>query len=108
MADEETAEVVQVGEGAFDLPAFAIAPQRASTLQGGAAPPTEMGTDQFDPTSRQPLAQALRVALRAATVAVQRFNFLASSGMGWAQLLQLADVDRGARHSRRRSCSCNF
>ena len=30
MADEETTEVAQVSKGAFDLPAFAIAAQRAS------------------------------------------------------------------------------
>lgn len=61
MADEETTEVAQVSKGAFDLPAFAIATQRAAILQGGAAAPTAMRTDQLDPACRQPLAEALRV-----------------------------------------------
>jgi hypothetical protein len=61
MADEETTEVAQVSKGAFDLPAFAIATQGASILQGGAPPPAAMRTDQFDPACRQPLAEALRI-----------------------------------------------
>ncbi len=61
MANEETAKVAQVGKGAFNLPAFAIAPQRASILQGGTAAPTAMRADQFDPACRQSLAEALRV-----------------------------------------------
>jgi hypothetical protein len=66
MADEETTEVTQVSKGAFDLPAFVIAPQRAAILQGGAAAPTAMGTDQLDPACGQPLAKTLRV-VRAVT-----------------------------------------
>lgn len=61
MADEKTTEVTQVGEGALDLPASAIAAHGASILQGGAAAPTAMGTDQFDPACRQPCPKALRV-----------------------------------------------
>ena len=61
MADEETTEVAQVGEGAFDLPAFAIAAQGTSILQGGATAAPAMRTDQFDPACRQALAEALRV-----------------------------------------------
>jgi len=61
MADEEASEVAQVSKGAFDLPAFAIAAQRASILQGRAAASTAMRTDQFDPACGQPLAEALRV-----------------------------------------------
>jgi hypothetical protein len=61
MADEETTEVTQVSKGAFDLPAFVIAPQRASILQGGAAATTAMRTDQFDPACRQPCPEVLRV-----------------------------------------------
>jgi hypothetical protein len=61
MADEETTEVAQVSKGAFDLPAFAIATQRASILQGGAPPPAAMRTDQFDPACGQPGPETLRV-----------------------------------------------
>ena len=61
MADEEPTEVAQVSKGAFDLPAFAIAAQRAAILQGGAATPTAVRTDQFDPACRQPGPEALRV-----------------------------------------------
>jgi hypothetical protein len=61
MADEKTAEVAQVSKGAFNLPASAIAAQGASILQGGAAAPTAMGTDQLDPACRQPRAEVLRV-----------------------------------------------
>ncbi len=49
MADEETPEVAQVSKGAFDFPAFVIAAQRASILQGGTTPPRAMGTDQSIP-----------------------------------------------------------
>ena len=61
MADEETTEVAQVSKGAFDLPAFAIATQRASILQGGAAAATAMRTDQLDAACGQPGAETLRV-----------------------------------------------
>jgi len=52
VADEETAKVAQVSEGALDFPALAIAPQRASVLKGNstAAP---MRTDQLNPTGRR-------------------------------------------------------
>ncbi len=43
MTDEETTEVAEVSKGAFDLPAFAIAAQRASILQGGATAPRRCG-----------------------------------------------------------------
>ncbi len=55
MADEEATEVAQVSEGAFDLPAFGIAAERASILRGRAR------TDQLDSACRQSLAKALRV-----------------------------------------------
>jgi hypothetical protein len=60
VADEETAKVAQVSEGALDFPAFAIAPQRASVLKDNstAAP---MRTDQLNPTGRQALTEALGV-----------------------------------------------
>ena len=61
MADEETTEVAEVSEGAFDLPAFAITAQRASILQGGAAAATAMRTDQLDPACGQPFPEALRI-----------------------------------------------
>ncbi|MDQ3315394.1 MAG: hypothetical protein M3505_12370 [Verrucomicrobiota bacterium] len=61
MADEKATEVAQVREGALDLPASAIAAHGASILQGGAAAPTAMWTDQLDPPCGQPDSEALRV-----------------------------------------------
>jgi len=60
VADEETAKVAQVSEGALDFPALAIAPQRASVLKDNstAAP---MRTDQLNSTGRQALTEALGV-----------------------------------------------
>jgi hypothetical protein len=60
VADEETAKVAQMSEGALDFPALAIAPQRASVLKDNstAAP---MRTDQLNPTGRQALTEALGV-----------------------------------------------
>ncbi len=61
VTNEETAEIAQRGEGALDLPAFAIATQRASILQGGAAAAVAMGTNQLDAACGQPLAEGLGV-----------------------------------------------
>jgi hypothetical protein len=61
MADEKATEVTQVREGALDLPASAIAAHGASILQGGAAAPTAMRTNQLDPPCGQPSPEALRV-----------------------------------------------
>ena len=60
MADEEAAIVAQVSEGALDLPAFAVAAQRASVLQLNFAAPA-MWTDQLNTSGGELLAQPLRV-----------------------------------------------
>jgi hypothetical protein len=73
MADEETTEVTQVSKGAFDLPAFAVAAQRASILQGGTAAAPAMRADQFDPARGQPCPEALRV-VSAVTWATSRIE----------------------------------
>ncbi len=61
MANQEASVVPQVSEGALDFPASAIAPERASILQGRAATPTAMGTDQLDAAGGQTLPPPLRV-----------------------------------------------
>jgi hypothetical protein len=61
VADEKTTKVAQVRKGALDLPASVIAAHGASVLQGGAAAPTAMRTDQLDSPCGQPDPEALRV-----------------------------------------------
>lgn len=57
----QAAKVVQPGEGAFDDPTFAIAPQMATILCGRSGAAFAMGRYQQGPASQQPPAQPIAV-----------------------------------------------
>jgi hypothetical protein len=50
---EQSAKVAQPSEGAFDLPAIAVAAQSAPVVERGFAPPPTMRTDEQDAALEQ-------------------------------------------------------
>ena len=60
VANEETTEVAELCKGAFHLPAFAIAAQRASILELDFAT-AAMRTDQFHAPGGEALPEPLRI-----------------------------------------------
>ena len=61
VANEQSAEVSQPGEGAFDLPAFAVAPQFPAVVERWFLAPAAMRTDQDNPALQQAPAQRIAV-----------------------------------------------
>lgn len=61
IANDQAAEVAQPSEGAFDLPAFAIAPQFPSVVERRLAPAPPMRTKQNHPALEQAPAQGIAV-----------------------------------------------
>src|SRR6202167_2905952 len=61
IAHEQSAKVAQPGEGAFDLPARAVAAQSAPVVERGFAPSPAMRTDEQDAALEQPPAQGIAV-----------------------------------------------
>ena len=61
VTDEQTPEVAEPGEGALDLPAFAVATQRAAILGGRSPASLPVRANQLDVSPRQPGAQRIAV-----------------------------------------------
>lgn len=59
--DDESPVIAKPGEGAFDLPTFAIAPQRSAILSGRLLAIALMRDDQFDAASLQASAQRITI-----------------------------------------------
>ncbi len=61
VADHQSAEVAEPGEGAFHFPATPVSTQRSAVLGARLAAIPAVGCYQFDPACRQPLAQRIAV-----------------------------------------------
>jgi len=61
IANQQPPEIAKPGEGAFDFPAFAVAPERATVVPGSFASAFAMGTDQQDALVQQAAAQLIAV-----------------------------------------------
>lgn len=61
VAGDDTAEVVQPSNGAFDLPPLSVTPQLPTVLRRLADPALAVRADQFNPVLGEPLMQ--RVAI---------------------------------------------
>src|SRR5258708_39582249 len=61
VANDQSAEVAEPGEGAFYLPAASVTAQRSAVLRARLAAIPAMRGDQFDASCRQPLAQRIAV-----------------------------------------------
>src|SRR5216683_3575191 len=61
VANDQSTEVAEPGEGAFHLPAVSVATQRSAILGARFASIPAMRGDQFDASRRQSLAQRIAV-----------------------------------------------
>jgi hypothetical protein len=94
IANDQSTEVAEPGEGAFHLPAVSIAAQRSAILRARLASIPAMWGDQFDASRRQSLAQRIAVI---GAIRNHPLRFLACSPAATSP----GHVDRGERFFRK-------
>ena len=109
VADDQSTEVAEPGEGAFHLPTASVAAQRSAILRARLASIPAMRGDQFDAARRQSLAQGIAVI---SAIRNHPLRFLACSPAATSpghvdrseRLFRQPDLVRGSRvklHSQR-------
>ena len=82
IADDQTAEVAEPGEEPLDLPAAAIAPERAAILRLGAHPPAAVGRDHLHPELRQGHVERVRIIRPVTNEALRQVRYEAGVERG--------------------------